>query len=150
MASFDLVTYLGSRLSAKLIEARVQNVDALAGVRTLDLRECRGITDISALGGVHTLNLRGCAGITDVSTLGGVHTLTLEYCSAITDVSALGGVQHTLTLTGCEGITDVSVLGGQFYAAVEIIKDGYAYDDRYSFKESVLHLLKIVQTVLED
>jgi hypothetical protein len=25
----------------------------------------------------------------------------------------------------------------QFYAAVETIKDGYAYDDRYSFKESV-------------
>jgi hypothetical protein len=25
----------------------------------------------------------------------------------------------------------------QFYSAVETIKDGYAYDDRYSFKEKV-------------
>jgi hypothetical protein len=111
MASFDLVTYLGSRLSVKMRKANVENVDALAGVHALDLSGCERITDISALGGVHTLNLSWCRGITDLSALGGVHTLNLSWCRGITDVSALGGV-HTLCLGGCKRITDVSALGG--------------------------------------
>jgi hypothetical protein len=111
MASFDLVTYLGSRLSVSMTQANVENVDALAGVHTLDLRWCEGIRDVSTLGGVHKLDLTRCESITDVSALGGVHTLDLSGCEGITDVSALGGV-HTLTLSCCEGITDVSALGG--------------------------------------
>jgi hypothetical protein len=106
-ASFDLVTYLGSRLSVRMrTRANVQNVDALAGVHSLDLRDCTGITDVSTLGGVHTLDLSGCTGITDVSALGGVHTLGLIGCIGITDVSALGGVQ-TLSLRECTGIVSV-------------------------------------------
>jgi hypothetical protein len=110
-ASFDLVTYLGSRLSVRMRskQANVENLDALAGVHTLNLHGCWGITDVSALGGVHTLDLAGCWFITDVSALGGVHTLNLSECKGITDVSALGGV-HTLNLSWCHVITDVSAL----------------------------------------
>jgi len=110
MASFDLVIYLGSRLSVSMIRACVENVDALAGVHTLNLSGCNGIRDVSALGGVHTLNIYSCKGIRDVDALGGVHTLHLEHCYGITDVSALGAV-HTLNLSYCENITDVSALG---------------------------------------
>jgi hypothetical protein len=110
-ASFDLVTYLGSRLSVRMWTEANVNMDALAGVHTLDLRDCQGIVDVSALGGVHTLYLTNCTGITDVSALGGVHTLHLSSCSYITDVSALGRV-HTLYLRWCRDITDVSALGG--------------------------------------
>jgi hypothetical protein len=48
-ASFDLVTYLGSRLRVSMFNANVENVDALAGVHTLSLHWCQGITDVSAL-----------------------------------------------------------------------------------------------------
>eukprot|EP00601_Ochromonadales_sp_CCMP2298_P016085 CAMPEP_0173232414 /NCGR_PEP_ID=MMETSP1142-20121109/8973_1 /TAXON_ID=483371 /ORGANISM="non described non described, Strain CCMP2298" /LENGTH=41 /DNA_ID= /DNA_START= /DNA_END= /DNA_ORIENTATION= len=37
--------------------ANAENVDALAGVHTLDLSYSHYIRDVSALGGVHTLNL---------------------------------------------------------------------------------------------
>jgi hypothetical protein len=111
VASFDLVTYLGSRLSVSMTKAKVVNVDALAGVHTLNLSDCKGISDVGALGGVHTLDITRCDGITDVSALGGVHTLHLSGCDGITDVRALGGV-HTLKLSFCQSITDVSALGG--------------------------------------
>ena len=91
-----------------LICSRVENPSVQL---SLDLRDCRNITDVSALGGVHTLDLSECEKITDVSALGGVHTLDLRGCSNITDVSALGGV-HILDLSECEKITDVSALGG--------------------------------------
>jgi hypothetical protein len=108
---FDLVAYLGSRVTVKMVNAKVENVDSLAGAHTLNLSGCKSITDVSALGGVHTLDLSWCDGITDVSALGGVHTLGLNFCPGITDVSALGGV-HTLNLDTCRAITDVSALGG--------------------------------------
>jgi hypothetical protein len=111
MASFDLVTYLGFRLSVTMRRANVENVDALAGVHTLNLSRCYRIADVSALGGVHTLVLSDCGGFTDVSALGGMHTLDLSNCWCIRDVSALGGV-HTLNLSRCDGIRDVSALGG--------------------------------------
>jgi len=110
--SFDLVPYLGSRLSVKMCnQFHTENVDALAGVHTLDLRFCQGIRDVGALGGVHTLHLSCCHSIRDVSALGSVHTLDLSFCTGITNVSALGGV-HTLNLSACRGISDVSALVG--------------------------------------
>jgi hypothetical protein len=105
IASFDLVTYLGSRLRVRMKTQANINVDALAGVHALNLHGCVRISNVSALGGVHTLNLCGCDGITDVSALGGVHTLNLSFCDYITDVSALGGV-HALDLSECEGIRE--------------------------------------------
>jgi hypothetical protein len=111
MASFDLVAHLGSRLKVRMGTSRNINVDALAGVHTLNLRGCHSITDVGALGGVHTLNLSHCHGIRDVSALGGVHTLDLSSSPGIRDVSALGGV-HTLNLGRAYRITDVSALGG--------------------------------------
>jgi hypothetical protein len=112
MASFDQVAYLGSRLKVRIWKGRNMNVDALAGVQTLDLSACDGIRDVGTLGGVHSLNLTRCYGIRDVSALGGVRTLNLGYCTSIRDVSSLGGV-HTLTLSGCRGITDMRALGGE-------------------------------------
>ena len=75
------------------VHSRVENP---SNQLSLDLSECRNITDVSALGGVHTLTLTNC-GITDVSTLGGVDTLNLFGCRDITDVSALNNVPN-LTL----------------------------------------------------
>ena len=77
-----------------LVHSRVENP---SNQLSLDLSECRNITDVSALGGVHTLSLSGCWNITDVSALGGVHTLDLEGCDSITDVSSLNNVPN-LTL----------------------------------------------------
>ena len=92
---------------------KISNVRALGEVHTLTLSSCHKIRDVSALGGVHTLNLSYCDNITVVSALGGVHTLYLCGCYKITDVSALGGPnQHTLMLSRCYNITDVSALGG--------------------------------------
>ena len=103
-----------NQLSLDLSECRnITDVSALGGVHTLNLRGCWHITDVSALGGVHTLTLRDCHNIPDVSALGGVHTLTLHCCLNIRDVSALGGV-HTLDLSRCYDITDVSALGGVY------------------------------------
>ena len=76
---------------------------------SLNLSECKKITDVSALGNVHNLNLSDCNNIIDVSALGNVHTLDLSGCK-ITDISALGRV-HTLDLSHCKNITDVSALG---------------------------------------
>ena len=70
---------------------------------SLNLCECRSVTDVSIFGNVHTLDLYGCTGITDVSALGNVHTLGLSSCTGITDVSALGNA-HTLNLSDCIGI----------------------------------------------
>jgi hypothetical protein len=98
MKTFDFVAFLGPRLSVEMHTER-ENVDALAGVHTLVLNGCKGLTDVSALCGVHTLSLRQCEGITDVWALGGVHTLDLSFCPGITDVSALGGV-NTLNIQG--------------------------------------------------
>ncbi len=64
-----------------------------------------------ALAGVNSLNLSDCNGVSGVSALGRVHTLDLGYCSHISDVSALGGV-HTLNLTSCYNICIGS--GAQF------------------------------------
>jgi Leucine-rich repeat (LRR) protein len=109
--SFDLMTYLGSRLSVRMrTKDKVENVDALAGVHTLDLRGCKGLRGVSALGGVHTLDLSNCQLITDVGALGGVNTLNLSNCQLITYVGALGGV-NTLNLSNCQLITDVGALG---------------------------------------
>ncbi|KAJ1393423.1 hypothetical protein B484DRAFT_425450, partial [Ochromonadaceae sp. CCMP2298] len=43
MASFDLVTHLGTRLRIKA--QGITNTDALAGVHKLDIRGCGGVTD---------------------------------------------------------------------------------------------------------
>lgn len=93
------------RLSLCFYKCKVKDVSILAGVHTLDLSNCGGITDVSSLGGVHVLYLNDCQGIRDVSMLGGAHTLFLSRCKGITDVFSLGRVQ-TLNLDYCQGITE--------------------------------------------
>jgi hypothetical protein len=45
----------------------------LAGLHTLNVRNCVAIVDVSALGGVHTIHIAGCRNITDISALGRVY-----------------------------------------------------------------------------
>eukprot|EP00658_Telonema_sp_P-2_P016210 TRINITY_DN16274_c0_g2_i1.p1 TRINITY_DN16274_c0_g2~~TRINITY_DN16274_c0_g2_i1.p1 ORF type:complete len:122 (+),score=18.00 TRINITY_DN16274_c0_g2_i1:3-368(+) len=72
---------------------------------------CRGL---GQYGSLHTLDLKKCRGISDVSGLGqSLHTLDLSQCKGISDVSWLGQCSslHTVHLSGCIGIRDVSGLG---------------------------------------
>jgi hypothetical protein len=109
--TFDLVHHLGPRLRVSMVRSERRNFDAFAGVRLLDLRNCRELCDVCALGGAETLDLSGCRVVTDVSTLSRVTTLNLCWCEMVRDVSALDGVAN-LNLTGCYQITDVSALAG--------------------------------------
>jgi hypothetical protein len=47
--TFDLVRHLGARLRVSMSHSARTNLDALAGVRFLDLRNCRELCDVRAL-----------------------------------------------------------------------------------------------------
>lgn len=85
------------------------NLEIFGVFASLDLNNCKDVTDVSALGNVHTLDLHNCKNITDVSALNKVYKLNLSN-TKVADVSALGNV-HTLDLHSCKNITDVSALG---------------------------------------
>ena len=84
---------------------------------------------MSSLGNVHTLNLTDCKGITDVSSLGNVHILDLSGCERITDVSSLRNV-HTLYLSEFEGISDMGSLGNvnEVLCPIPILYRYYRYE----------------------
>jgi hypothetical protein len=110
--------------------SELMNVEALAGIHTLNLADCLNLSDVSCLGNVYDLNLSVCPNVSDVRALGGVHKLQLAYCRSLANVSALGrvhwlnlsycrqvvdveglGTVHTLILTGCQNLVDVGSLG---------------------------------------
>ena len=86
----------------------INKIVQLGQVNSLNLWNCKNVTDVSSLGQVHSLNLSE-TNITDVSSLGQVHSLNLSETN-ITDVSSLGQV-HLLNLRHCYNVTDVSSLG---------------------------------------
>src|SRR3989344_4295611 len=96
------------------VSRRNESVKMLGGLHTLNISNCKNITDesVKLLGGLNTLDLSNCNNITDesVKMLGNVHTLYLSYCKNITDesVKLLGGL-NTLDLSNCNNITDESV-----------------------------------------
>jgi hypothetical protein len=87
----------------------VTDVSCLRNVPKLEFVGCPNIKDISSLADVRELIFRCCDGITDISSLGKVHTLTFSCCDNIRDVSALGNV-HELHLIHCNQIRDISAL----------------------------------------
>ncbi len=61
-----------------------QTFDGLKGIHTLNMSECRNITDkaFECLRGIHTLDMTGCTQITDkgFENLRGIHELDMDRC----------------------------------------------------------------------
>ena len=108
------------------VERRVRR----GGPHTLDLSNCRQLTNVSALEGcigLHTLNLSGCYNLTNVSALEGcigLHTLDLSFCVHLTNVSALAGCigLRLLKLSGCIKLTDSSTATLATWAGLHITR----------------------------
>lgn len=86
----------------------ITDVSFLDDVFSINLSNCKNISDVSNLGKVSILDL-SCTNVSDVSALGGVFKLILRHCKNISNVSNLGKV-HILDLSDNHNI-DVSNLG---------------------------------------
>jgi len=122
-----------------------------AGVHTIDLRECKVITneDLKSLSGVHTICLSWCEGITDegIKSLSGVHSINLSGCGGITDegIKSLSGV-HSIYLRWCQGITDESI---KSLLGVHTIDVSHCYEGiTYEGMKSLLGVHKIIRDKL--
>jgi len=75
-----------------------EHLPFLSEVHTLNISDCKNITDISVLKGVSNLDISWCDGINDISGLGEgkLHTLNISD-TRLKDVSALTNLRHINT-----------------------------------------------------
>ena len=66
-------------------------------VHSLEISNCRNISDVSLLGGVHSLKLSWCRSISDISALDGVHHLEIFCCLQLPDVYHSGSIPNNRT-----------------------------------------------------
>ena len=97
--------------SAPVVDADLAH---LAGLRELNLMNCRDVTDADLvhLRGINSLELAGCSGLTDAALvhLAGIQRLGVGSCTALTDgafVHLRGSIQH-LNLFACTQLTDAA------------------------------------------
>jgi hypothetical protein len=102
------VSFLDDVFSINLSNCKnISDVSKLGKVYILDL-SCTNVTDVNALDDVYNLNLQGCKNIRDVSNLGNVHILDLSNHDNI-NVSNLGNI-NTLYLNSCKNIIGINKL----------------------------------------
>jgi hypothetical protein len=93
--------------SIDLWRTKVSNVDALAGVHTIDLSFTR-VSNVDALAGVHSIALANTP-VSNVDALAGVHRIDLRH-TCVRNVDALAGV-HTIDLSNTP-VSNVDALAG--------------------------------------
>lgn len=121
--------------SVRLIRCHgLTDLTVLAGAAHVDLFCCDVLTDVSALDNARWIHLHDCPRLVDVSALGRARKLQLSCCPKVQDVSALGNVQVELILRRCPAISDVSALGDVHWLTLdecEGVEDVSALGDLY-------------------
>ncbi|MBP3956318.1 protein kinase [Gemmata sp. G18] len=93
-------------------------LSGLTALTYLELRYCKGVTDLTPLSSLATLtnlDLSFCDGVTDLTPLSGLAALTnleLRYCKGLADLSPLSDLAAltNLDLSSCDSVTDLTPL----------------------------------------
>ncbi len=95
----------------------LQPLAGLAGLVSLNLNGCTGVTALEPLSNLDSLiflSLNGCSEVSDLNPLAGSDSLKVLYlkgCSGVCDLKPLGDLAslETLVISGCTGVSNAAV-----------------------------------------